>query len=276
MLRWVTLVTLAVLGSLLGALVGGRRRHARDVRGIWRAVGIRGTGAVYRSELASGLPEIGRRFFENALADGRALPGSVYLTMEGKIGLQPGAEKQSFIARQVISRTGLVWAATVGSRWLRIVGDDSYGNGRGAMAWYLWGLIPVVRAEGPDISRSAAGRVAIELGVVLPSALLPSEGARWEQLDGDVARVTMEIEGESFEPLLVFEESGRLSAIEMPRWDADAGDGTPGLVLWRAELDGQREFDGITIPTRMRVTKRWGTPEADLFFEATITSAVFR
>ena len=40
------------------------------------------------------------------------------------------------------------------------------------------GLVPIIRAAGPDVARSAAGRAAAE-AVWVPTALLPRYGAHW-------------------------------------------------------------------------------------------------
>jgi len=52
-----------------------------------------------------------------------------------------------------------------------VKGSDRWVDGIGAAKWKVFGLIPVANAEGPDITRSAAGRAQIE-GIWLPSALL--------------------------------------------------------------------------------------------------------
>lgn len=50
------------------------------------------------------------------------------------------------------------------------------------MQWKLLGLLRVLHAQGPDISRSAAGRVAAE-AVWVPTALLPRLGVTWAAAD---------------------------------------------------------------------------------------------
>ena len=56
----------------------------------------------------------------------------------------------------------MIWRATVRMHGLPIRGSDSYLDGQGAMRWRLFGIVPMVNAAGPDITRSAAGRVNIE------------------------------------------------------------------------------------------------------------------
>jgi len=46
---------------------------------------------------------------------------------------------------------------------LPVVGYDRLSSGTAQMRWRLLGLLPVMTAAGPDITRSAAGRLAGEL-----------------------------------------------------------------------------------------------------------------
>lgn len=56
-----------------------------------------------------------------------------------------------------------------------MIGYDRLSGGTGEMRWRLADLVPVVSADGPDVTRSAAGRLASEI------ALLPTAfgGATW-------------------------------------------------------------------------------------------------
>ena len=61
-------------------------------------------------------------------------------------------------------------------------GFDRYLDGHGQLRWKLLGVVPVTQAEGPDVTRSAVGRVAGE-AMWLPTALLPRFGVEWEASD---------------------------------------------------------------------------------------------
>jgi hypothetical protein len=65
----------------------------------------------------------------------------------------------SFTATQVIQwRRGMIWAASVDFFGLPVEGWDRIIDGEGEMRWKLLGLIPVMTASGPQITRSALGR----------------------------------------------------------------------------------------------------------------------
>ena len=119
------------------------------------------------------------------------LAGRVRLRMHGALRLVPGGRFLSMRAEQIVAPgRGFVWKATVGPWYFRVVGHDAYAGGEGRMRWKLWSVLPVARAGGPDVARSAAGRLAIE-SIFVPSALLPSAGVSWEPVDDATARATI-------------------------------------------------------------------------------------
>ena len=272
----------AVLALLLvatGAVLGSLRiLHDRELARLWETLRVPPGTAVFVPETVARLPEPAQRYLRHAIAPGTRLARSVVVEMQGRIGLKPGADKLPFQASQILAMPhGLIWRATVGEGIMQISGSDRYVAGQGAMHWFMGYLIPVVRAGGVNVSRSAAGRVALEAPLLLPSALLPDAGARWEAIDARSARVHLQVGSEQLALLVVVAPDGRLERVEMPRWDAEGLDGKPGYVLWIGdELTEERTFGGYTIPVRMRATKRAGTPQADSFFEAEIKSAQYQ
>jgi hypothetical protein len=81
-----------------------------------------------------------------------------------------------------------------GDRRRLIRGSDRYVGGSGGMAWKLLGLVPVVRAEGPDASRSAAERAAGE-SIWVPTALAAGDAATWSATGDDELNVTLAMDG---------------------------------------------------------------------------------
>ena len=245
---------------------------------IWQNLRLPPGGETFDPGLVKDLPAPARRYFQRVLAPGTPLARSVVLTMHGRIGLRPGGDKSPFTARQILFTTGLLWQAKVGRGLMRITGYDQYAEGEGAMRWSLWGLIPVVHAGGPDITRSAAGRLALEAPLWLPSALLPRSWSgwkpRWEEINDRVARVHVKIGTEELAPVLFITPEGRLERVEMNRWDAKGLTGTPGYVPWVGDqLGGEMTFGGHTVPTVLRAIAKAGTPQENAFFEAVIDSA---
>lgn len=268
-------VLLLAVVAMLGAL---RVVHDREVARLWGELHQPAGKGRFDPESLASLPEPARRYLRHAIAPGTSLAASVVVQMEGRIGLEPGADKLPFRAEQILATpNGLIWKASVGDGVVRISGDDRYAAGEGGMRWYLWHVVPVMTVDGPDVSRSAAGRVALETVAMLPSALVPDAGVLWQAVDERSARVRVRVGSEESSVLVVVAPGGQLERVEMMRWDSEGMDGRPGYVPWVAEmLDGEQSFGGYTLPKRVRVTKGAGTPRADSFFEATITAAEFR
>lgn len=267
-------LALFVLLVFLGAY---RALVDRRVDHLWQRLQAEPGNEAFDPVMVAELPEPARRFLRHAIRPGTVLARSVTLQMHGRIALTPGADKIPLRARQLLAPQGLIWQASVGAGTRRISGHDLFVDGEGAMRWFMWGVVPIVQASGPDQSRSGAGRVALEVALWLPCALLPQAGARWEAIDGERARVHLSVDGERLAPVLSIADDGRPRRIEMQRWDAEGLSGTPGYVPWAGEVLGEeRTFGGYTIATRVRATARAGTPQAHEFFEAVVTDAQYR
>jgi hypothetical protein len=218
------------------------------------------------------LPEPARRWLTHAIAPGTPLWGSVILTMRGQIRL--GAWRP-FTARQVLSPPhGFVWAATARLFGLPVSGFDRYGSGSGQMDWRLAGVLPVMTASGPDVTRSAAGRLAGEMALV-PTAF---RGATWTPgSDGDRAVVTWRIDDQEESAEVQVGADGRLVGVVMQRWGNP--NGAPfGRYPFGVSMEAEESWSGVTIGSVLRAGWWWGTDRAEEgeFFRAQITGADFR
>lgn len=222
-----------------------------------------------------GLPEPARRLLAAALPLGTPLVSSVVLEMEGEIRVK---RWMPFTARQVVrAGIGFRWEAEAGSKLLRISGADTFLDGMGSMAFKLWGLVPVVKASGPDVDRSAAGRLAIETAAWLPHALLPRLGTTWRPVDDSTAVAHLPVGIDRFDVQVCVDERGLLSDVMIERW----GDPDGKKFAWHAfggGFDHHATFQGVTIPTSGRVGWWWGTPRQSEgeFFRYEITKAEFQ
>jgi len=226
----------------------------------------------------AGMPPGARRFLGHVLAPGAVLPNAVRLAMTGTIRL---GDWYPFEAEQVIVRgRGMIWTARVRMKGLPIRGWDRLLDGRGAMRWSLFGLIPFLRAEGPDITRSARGRLRAE-SIWLPS-LLAEPDVAWTEAEDTHLRVRVPAQDApdaGFGDLdLTTDGDGRLREVHLRRW------GNPGGGAFREEpfggfMEAEDTFQGLTIPTRVRIGWHPGTdrfePEGE-FFRAELGRAEFR
>lgn len=182
-----------------------------------------------------------------------------------------------FSAEEVISwGHGMVWGAVMRMHALPIRGSDSLVNGQGAMRWKLFGVVPIVNAAGPDITRSAAGRVNIE-SIWLPSAL-SGDMVSWTGPDRTHPHARFAAHNQISDIDYAIDERGRLQSVKMSRW------GNPdGSAFRYANFGGiveqEGSFGGYTIPIRMRAGWHFGTDKFESggeFLRVVIDEAVYR
>lgn len=224
--------------------------------------------------MVEGLPEPARRWLCHVIAPGAPLAPGVVLAMQGRLRLKGWIP---FRAIQVeVPAEGYVWAARARLGPLAISGFDRYAGHAGEMHWKLAGRVAVMNAAGPDVSRSAAGRLALDT-VFVPTAYL-SPAVVWAGVPGNANAVqaTWTIDGEEHPLELRIDARGGLVSVTAPRWSNPAGEPW-GYHVCGGALEREAEFGGITIPTMLRVgyffgTDRWARGE---FFRARITGATY-
>ena len=199
-----------------------------------------------------GLAEPVRRHLTQAIAPGMPLHTSARLAMRGRIKV---GRWLPFRARQVLSPGhGFVWTARAAGV---IAGTDRYLDGAGAMRWRLAGLVPVATGEGPDVSRSAAGRAGAE-GIWLPTALLPRFGTRWTAAADDRITAALTVGETPVELELHLDEGGRIVSLAFDRWGDPGGTGSFGWHRFGGPITGYARFGGLAIPAAGRLGWHWG------------------
>ncbi|WP_166139473.1 DUF6544 family protein [Nocardioides ochotonae] len=216
---------------------------------------------VFGAEELDGLPEPVRRHLSAAIAPGTPLARGATLTMRGSLRLGP--RWLPFRAVEVLDpHVGFVWGARVGGL---IAGSDQYVDGAGAMRWRLAGLLTVAQGEGPDVSRSAAGRGGAE-GVWVPTALLPRYGVRWSAEDDTHVTVHHRLGDNPVDVRCTLDDDGLLRSFVLERWGDPDDTGSWGWHPFGGEITEHRTFGGLTIPARGTVgwhhgTDRWAAGE---------------
>jgi uncharacterized protein DUF6920 len=222
----------------------------------------------------SHLPEPARRYLVHAVAPDTCPTGAVRLRMHGRIKI--GAWKP-FRAEQLLHADhGLIWRARVGRGLLAARGFDAWLDGRGAMQWKIAGLIPIVRATGPDVDRSGAGRFHAE-SVWLPDTLLPSfSGVEWSLEDEDQPVALLASHGATSRLHFHIGPEGRLEALTLERW-GNPGGGAFAIHPFSVMVEKEASFQGRTIPVRLRAA--WAPLgeafEAGEFFQAILDSVEY-
>jgi hypothetical protein len=219
-------------------------------------------------------PEAVRRYLSHAITPGTKLSKAVWLRMHGEIKLKGWLP---FKAEQVINaERGMIWKASVKMKGLTISGFDRIIDGEGVMRWKLLGIFPILKASGPDVSKSAGGRLAAE------TAWLPSmfceESVSWVSPGSSHIEAGLTIQGTPSKLSLTIGQTGGLESFIMQRW------GNPGNPEFRYEdfggvVEEEGTFGGYTIPVRMRIGWYYGTERFESegeFFRVKVDNAIFK
>ena len=153
-----------------------------------------------------------RRYLGHAIAARTPLWQCVRLSMRGSIKL---GRWLPFRAQQILHpHRGFVWAARVAGV---IAGSDHYLQGTGGMDWKLAGLLHVAHAEGPDVSRSTAGRGGAE-AIWLPTAMLPRHGVRWTARDDTHITAHHQVDQTPLDVQYTLRPDGSIQSLVFDRW----------------------------------------------------------
>ena len=226
--------------------------------------------AVFTNDELGNVPDSVRRYLRTAIQLGTPLATSVRLKMRGRIRI---GRWLRFTARQVLNpHLGTIWAARAAGV---IAGSDRYLEGAGAMNWKLAGLVTVARADGPDVSRSTAGRAGAE-AIWVPTALLPRFGVTWSATDENHITAHYQLGTTPVEVHLSLDSLGQIRSLVFDRWGDPEKTGTWGWHRFGGEITAYRSFAGLSIPGSGRLgwhfgTDRWPSGE---FFRYEITSLI--
>ena len=226
---------------------------------------------VFDDSEIEGLPEPVQRYFRAAVAPGTLLAPCARLRMRGRIKVRRWVP---FRAREILNpHVGFRWSARAAAL---IAGYDRYLDGAGAMNWKLGGVFDVAHGDGPDVSRSAAGRCGGE-AIWIPTTLLPRFGVRWTADADDRITAHHQLDATPIDLRLTIDATGSVRSIAFDRWGDPDQTGTWARHAFGGEITAHRSLAGLTIPSRGRLgwhvgTDRWADGE---FFRFEITDLDF-
>ena len=252
-----------VVGGLvviaLGLRLVGANRWAELIRtqtseleaGRLDAQGRLPSPARFDARELEGLPKPVQRYFRAVLTDGQPIIGAASIEMAGKINMSATAEQwKPFTSHQrvITRRPGFLWDAQVDmfpGAPARVV--DSYVAGQGQLIAKLLGLVTVADAHGGgELARGEFMRFFAE-AAWYPTALLPSQGVRWQAADDASANATI-VDGPITLILLFrFNESGLIDSVRAE--SRGAGVGKDMVMLpWDCAYSNYQRQDGMLIP----------------------------
>ncbi len=149
----------------------------------------------YNSKELEGLPDPVQRFFRVVLKEGQPIVAAVNLSQQGLFNMSETEAKWSpFTATQLVTtqRPGFDWDARIQmAPGVSAFVHDAYVLEEGSLHASLLGLFTVADVRGtPEATQGELLRFFAEMPWY-PTALLPSQGVRWEAIDNTSARATL-------------------------------------------------------------------------------------
>lgn len=228
----------------------------------------------YREAELDGLPPPVQRYFRAVLRDGQPIVTGATLRHTGSFNLGETADRWvPFTSHQrvVTRRPGFVWDARMPmAPGLVVHVHDAYVDGQGLLRPAIAGLFTLTELSGGgDIAFGELMRFFAE-AAWYPTALLPSQGVRWQAVDDHSAQATL-VDGPITLTLRFrFGADGLMTAVR-----ADARGRTVGgrsvPTPWEGRWSGHQRQHGMVVPMHGEVA--WLLPGGDKpYWRGTVTA----
>ena len=279
-MKWLGLLvaTLAVLIVGLTAY-GSWRWNQGSAALLARLEAARQPHAVarYDTRELEGLPAPVQRYFRAALTDGQAIVSAVSIRHAGTFNMSTSGEQwKPFRSHQrvITRRPGFDWDARVMMfPGVPVHVHDAYIAGTGLLHGAVLGLLTVVNmADTPEMARGELMRFFAE-AAWYPTALLPSQGLRWEAVDQSSAHATLNDGPLTIKLLFRFNAEGLIDTVRAESRDRVV-DGKTVNAPWQGRCWRYAEQDGMRLPQEGEVA--WLLPEGDKpYWRGTTLSATY-
>lgn len=272
-IQWIAIIGVLIIVCLGLAAVYGRYRWQMDTDKLRTGLtnGRRTIQPrIYDSKELEGLPEPVQRFFKTVLKDGQAIVAAIRLSQQGQFNMSETEDKWSpFTATQLVvtQRLGFDWDARIQmALGLNAFVHDTYLLGEGNLHASLLGLATVADVHGtPEADQGELMRFFAE-AAWYPTALLPSQGVRWEAIDDTSARATLTEGATTVSLVFQFNAEGTIATFRAEARYRDKLTAMP----WGGRFWDYAVRDGMLIPLEGEVG--WEYPEGiRLYFKGKTT-----
>jgi Family of unknown function (DUF6920) len=208
------------------------------------------------------LPSPVQRYFRAVLKEGQPLVAAVSVEQTGTFNMsETGEQWKPFKATQrvITQRPGFVWDARIRmAPAMTAFVHDAYVAGAGVLTAKLFGLLTVMEQPStPELAQGELMRFFAE-AAWYPTALLPSQGMKWEAVDDTSAKATLKDGETTLTMLFRFNENGLVESVRVEaRGRIVAGVGIP--TPWEGRWSNYELRYGMRIPIEGEVM--WMLPE---------------
>ncbi|MFB8792247.1 MAG: DUF6544 family protein [Potamolinea sp.] len=272
-MKWIAIIGVLIIVSFGIAAIYGSYRWQLDTDKLHAKL-VSGQQIIqpkiYDQKELEGLPAPVQRFFKTVLKDGQAIVAAVKLSQQGQFNMSETEDKWSpFTATQFVitQRPGFDWDARIQmAPGVNAFVHDTYLLGEGHLHASLLGLFTVADVRGtPEAAQGELLRFFAE-ATWYPTALLPSQGVRWEAINDTSARATLTDGATTVSLVFQFNAEGAIATIRAEARYRDKLTAMPWSGrFWEYSVQG-----GMLIPLEGEVG--WEYPEGTrLYFKGRIT-----
>jgi hypothetical protein len=263
-LKVILRVVVALLVVVAGAVVYGSfhwKTGTTELRARLEAARLPIKPITYDAHEIESLPWPVRRYFRAVLKDGQPIISVARLTHEGQFNMGVTQAKWTqFTSSQIaiMRRPGFDWdGRIVIVPGLNVFAHDAYVAGEGILHVELIGLVTLADIRGtPEAAQGELMRFLAE-AVWYPTALLPSQGIRWESIDDGSAKATLTDGATTVSLIFDFNKEGLISGVRAnarPRTVNGELVATP----WQGRFWGYETRGGMHVPLEGEVA--WVLP----------------
>jgi hypothetical protein len=272
-IKWIVLITVLLIALIGLASLYGRYQWRLGTDRL-RTQLTRGQKSIqpktYDPKELEGLPATVQRFFRAVLKDGQPIVAAANLSQRGLFNMSETENKWSpFTATQLVTtqHLGFDWDARIQmAPGVSAFVHDSYVLGEGKLHASLLGLLTV--ADVGNTPQAAQGELLRFFAEMpwYPTALLPSQGVRWEAIDDTSARATLTDGATTVSLVFRFNAEG---AIETMRAEARNRDALTTMP-WNGRFWEYAVRNEMLIPLQGEVG--WEYPEGTrLYYKGKVT-----
>lgn len=280
-MKWALFLLLATAAVIAAAWAMGQWRwstKSRDLLARLEAARVPAAPERFDPRELDGLPPPVARHLRQALPEGTGIIRAVDVVHRGTFNLSATGERwRPFTSRQRVltRRPGFVWDGRVSMLpGVSVHVHDAYVDGEGILEPAILGLLTLAKLRDRDeVARGELMRFFAE-AAWYPTALLPSQGMRWEPIDDRSARATL-IDGElALTMTFHFSDEGLIEAIRADRRGRTV-DGRIVPTPWEGRMFNYQRRDGLLIPLDGEVA--WLTPQGRLpYWRGTIAEIAYQ
>lgn len=247
-------IALSLLVLVAAAILYGDFRWklgTRDLRDRLEATRLPSDPKVYDSAELANTPAPVQRYFRAVLKNGQPIVAAVRLEHTGTFNMGKAADGwKPFTSTQrvVTRRPGFDWDARIAMLpGVPVLVHDAYVAGEGTLHAAMFGLWSVSTLHGKgELAQAELMRFFAETAWY-PTALLPSQGVRWDAVDDHSAHATLRDGDNTVTLLFRFNQEGLIDTVFADSRAQMAG-GKVTHAPWECRLWNYAIRDGLRVP----------------------------